>query len=83
MLILLIMHKVIFRKETTMPLIRGTFGPLSKEKKSELIRRFTDIAAEVTNHPKEAFLVLIEEIGMDSTGSGGKTIEKIMEEVKK
>ena len=66
-----------------MPLIRGTFGPLSKEKKSELIKKFTEVAAEVTSYPKESFMVFIEEIGMDATGSGGKTIEKMMEEMNK
>lgn len=64
-----------------MPLIRGTFGPLSKEKKSELIKILTEVAAEVTNYPKESFMVFIEEIGMDATGFGGRTIEKIMEDM--
>lgn len=66
-----------------MPLIKGSFGPLTKDKKSELIAKLTDVASEVTNTPKEAFLVIIEEFGLDAIGSGGKTIEKIVEEMKK
>lgn len=66
-----------------MPLIRGTFGPLSKEKKSELIKILTEAASEVTNYPKESFMVFIEEIGMDATGFGGRTMEEIMEEMSK
>ncbi|WP_432663149.1 4-oxalocrotonate tautomerase DmpI [Wukongibacter baidiensis] len=66
-----------------MPLIRGTFGPLSKEKKSELIKIFTEVAAEVTDYPKESFMVFIEEIRIDSIGVGGRTLENIMEDMNK
>ena len=65
-----------------MPVIRGTFGKLTKEMKSELIKKFTDAAVEVTKYPAESFVVLLEELENDSIGTGGKTIEELIKNSK-
>jgi len=66
-----------------MPIIRATYGPLTKEQKKELIRRFTEISAEVTGAPEQAHMVIIEEFPHDAIGVGTKTLEEFMKEQKK
>ncbi|PUU89216.1 MULTISPECIES: 4-oxalocrotonate tautomerase DmpI [Halanaerobium] len=52
-------------------------GPeLSKEKKKELIKNFTDTASKVTNIPKEAFVVMIKENDLENIGVGGELLSE-------
>ena len=59
-----------------MPVI--TFeGPfLPDDKKEDLIREFTRISNEITNIPKEAFVIFIKENPYENMGQGGITIKE-------
>ena len=54
-----------------MPVISIELGPVSAEVKSELIRKFTKTAAEITKIPESAFVVLIKEYPVNAIGVGG------------
>jgi len=54
-----------------MPVISFEGGKLDKDKKEELVKGFTEVAAKVTGIPKEAFYVYIKEYPEDSIGVGG------------
>lgn len=60
-----------------MPIITFEAGKLTKEQKKELINKFTNIACEVTNIPKQAFIVSIREMPEENVGVGGITVEEI------
>ena len=49
----------------------------SRSQKRELIERFTAAATEITDNPPQAFTVLIQELGADSIGVGGKTLQEL------
>ncbi len=66
-----------------MPIIRGTYGHLTKEKKAELIKRLVEVSVEVTGTPEHAHYVVLEEVAPESFGVGTKTLEVVMEEMKK
>ena len=52
-------------------------GPeLTKEQKRTLVEKFTDAATEVTEIPKEAFVVTIKENKLDNIGVGGKLLSE-------
>jgi 4-oxalocrotonate tautomerase len=52
-------------------------GPfLSAEKKEKLIKAFTEIASEITNIPKDAFVVFIKENPYENMGQGGILISE-------
>ncbi|MEX2721868.1 MAG: 4-oxalocrotonate tautomerase DmpI [Candidatus Wukongarchaeota archaeon] len=54
-----------------MPVVSYEGGKLDKDKKEELVKGFTEVAARVTGIPKEAFYVYIKEYPNDSIGVGG------------
>ena len=60
-----------------MPVISITMGRASKEQKKALVERLTSVAMEVTQIPANHFVVTINEIGYDSLGLGGRTVEEI------
>jgi 4-oxalocrotonate tautomerase len=60
-----------------MPLITIESGSITKEQKSELIERMTQIASEITHIPGEYFFVSIKELPDENIGIGGKSIDKI------
>lgn len=60
-----------------MPVISWEGGALSKEQKKELIRRFTEVAAEVTKVPAQFHIVLIREQEDGNLGVAGETVEEL------
>lgn len=65
-----------------MPYITIEGGALTKEQKNELIRRVTEVTAEITHIPAEFFLVIIKELPDENIGIGGKPIDVIKKEYK-
>lgn len=63
-----------------MPYITIEGGSLTSEQKSELIRRMTEVASEVTHIPAEFFLCTIKELPDENIGIGGRTIDVIKRE---
>lgn len=61
-----------------MPIITVDLAGLEKEKKAELIKAMTDAAVAVTNIPADKFTVLINELGRDNIGVGGRQLSEIM-----
>ncbi len=57
-----------------MPVITLEIGPISKEKKAQLIKRYTEVSSEVTGIPERAFIVLIHEINHENVGVGGEVL---------
>ena len=53
---------------------------LPMNKKSELIRRMTEVASEVMQIPVEFFLCTIKELPDENIGIGGRTIDVIKQE---
>jgi len=52
------------------------YGPeLSKDKKRELIKSFTEKASELTGIDKSAFVVYLRETDADEVGVGGELLE--------
>lgn len=62
-----------------MPYITIESGDLTKEQKSELILKMTQLASEITHIPEDFFFVTIKELSDDDIGIGGKTIKQIKE----
>jgi 4-oxalocrotonate tautomerase len=62
-----------------MPIITFEAGKLSREQKKELIIKFTDIAVEITEIPKESFIVSIREMPLENIGVGGIVVEEIIQ----
>jgi len=60
-----------------MPSITFESGRLSEETKRELIRKLTNISADITGIPKESFFVSIRELPDDSIAIGGVTVKEI------
>jgi len=54
-----------------MPVISVELGPVSAEVKSELIKKLTKTAAEITKIPESTFVVLIKEYPVNAIGVGG------------
>ncbi len=54
-----------------MPVISVERGPSTAEVKSELIKKLTKTAAEITKIPESAFVILIKEYPVDAIGVGG------------
>lgn len=63
-----------------MPYIMVESGLMTAEQKEKLIKRLTEISAEITNIPKEFFIVTIKELPDSNIGIGGKSIDKIKKE---
>lgn len=64
-----------------MPIITLEVGKLTKEQKKDIIKRFTDIACEITHIPKQAFIVSIREIPEENIGVGGISVEEIKQQL--
>lgn len=60
-----------------MPVISVEIGTMAKESKTELIRRLTEVAVEITHIPQSAFTVVIHELPDENIGVGGETVECI------
>ena len=58
-----------------MPYIKIESGKLSVEQKTLLIKRITEISAEIMNVPQEFFTTTITELPDKNFGIGGKTID--------
>ena len=52
-------------------------GALTREQKSELIRKVTEVASEVMQIPMEFFLCTVNELPDENIGIGGRTIDLI------
>jgi 4-oxalocrotonate tautomerase len=53
------------------------YGPkLEKDKKSTLIRSFTEAAAAATGIDPAAFVVYLQEVASDQVGVGGELLEE-------
>ena len=63
-----------------MPYITIESGLLTKDQKEKLIKRLTEVSSEVTNIPREFFMVTIKELPDTNIGIGGKTIEETKKE---
>lgn len=66
-----------------MPYITVESGALSDGQKETLIKKLTEISAEVMNVPQEFFTVTIKELPDKNFGIGGKTIDKLKSEYAK
>lgn len=49
-------------------------GDLSKEQKQLLIKRLTEVAAEITGKNEKYFYVRIDEVPRENFGIGGKSL---------
>ncbi|WP_300702593.1 4-oxalocrotonate tautomerase DmpI [Bacteroides sp.] len=63
-----------------MPYITVESGLMTVEQKEELIKRLTEVSAEIMSIPKEFFMVTIKELPDSNIGIGGKTIDKTRKE---
>lgn len=68
------------KRSNKMPYITVESGLMTAEQKEELIKRLTEVSAEITNIPKEFFMVTIKELPDSNIGIGGKSIDKIKKE---
>lgn len=60
-----------------MPVITWEGGKLTKEQKKELVRRFTEVASEITKVPAGFHSVLLREHLDEDLGFAGETVEEI------
>lgn len=65
-----------------MPYIKIESGALSDEQKTLLIKRLTEVSAEIMGIPQEFFTTTISELPDKNFGIGGKTIDAIKSEYK-
>jgi len=65
-----------------MPVITMECTSLKPEQKKELIKSFTQTAAEITGIPKQAFTVLIHEQPTENIGVGGEALSDIKQQIK-
>lgn len=63
-----------------MPYIKIESGKLSDEQKTMLIKRLTEVSAEIMNIPQEFFVTTITELPDKNFVIGGKTIDIIKNE---
>ncbi|MDR1996667.1 4-oxalocrotonate tautomerase DmpI [Azonexus sp.] len=61
-----------------MPVITVAIHPISQDEKSQLIRKLTDIAVEITKVPADKYVVFIDEFENESIGLAGKTRAEIV-----
>ncbi|MGL1893151.1 MAG: tautomerase family protein [Spirochaetaceae bacterium] len=59
-----------------MPIITITMGEIDIEMKTRLIKELTAKAVEITKIPEHSFTILINELGDDNIGIGGKTLKE-------
>lgn len=63
----------------SMPIITVDLALMeSREKKDELVKALTETASSVTNIPADKFIVLINELGRDNIGVGGKLLSDLL-----
>ena len=60
-----------------MPYITIEGGSLTREQKSELIRKVTEVASEIMQITMEFFLCTVKELPDENIGIGGRTIDLI------
>lgn len=63
-----------------MPYITVEGGSLSDEQKEMLIKRLTEVSAEIMKVPSEFFITTIKELPDKNIGIGGKTIDVVKSE---
>ncbi|MEI8355777.1 MAG: 4-oxalocrotonate tautomerase DmpI [Deltaproteobacteria bacterium] len=66
-----------------MPMISWEGGKLTREQKKDLIRKFTEVAVEVTRVPAKFYSVVIREQQDENLGFAGETVEEIKEKMPK
>ena len=66
-----------------MPYIKIESGKLTDKQQTLLIKRVTEVSAEIMNIPKEFFTTTMTELPDKNFGIGGKTIDIIKNEYKK
>jgi 4-oxalocrotonate tautomerase len=59
-----------------MPIISIDLGPITREKKAQLVQTLTRDASEITGIPQEKFVVLIREMELDNIGVGGQLLSE-------
>ena len=60
-----------------MPTIKVEISKITKEKKTEIIEKLTDTMSEITNIPKQAFTIYINEHDPDNIGVGGVPLSEL------
>lgn len=60
-----------------MPLITFESAKLENDVKSLLVKKLTEMSAEITGIPKEAFFVSIREMPEENLAIGGMTVKEI------
>jgi 4-oxalocrotonate tautomerase len=60
-----------------MPLITFESGKLTDDMKAELIRRLTEVSAEITGIPAASFFISIRELPEENIAIGGKSVKDI------
>ena len=66
-----------------MPYIKIESGKMTDEQKTLLIKRVTEVSAEIMHIPQEFFTTTITELPDTNFGIGGKTIDIIKSEYKR
>lgn len=66
-----------------MPYIKIESGKLTDEQKTLLIKRVTEVSAEIMHIPQEFFTTTITELPDTNFGIGGKNIDIIKSEYKR
>jgi 4-oxalocrotonate tautomerase len=59
-----------------MPVITIDGPVLSFEKKEKLVKEVTQLVSDITNIPKEAYVIFIKENSYDNMGQGGILISE-------
>jgi 4-oxalocrotonate tautomerase len=59
-----------------MPVITIDGPTLSFEKKEQLVKEVTQLVSDITNIPKEAYVIFIKENSYDNMGQGGILISE-------
>jgi 4-oxalocrotonate tautomerase len=63
---------------SAVPVITVAIHPISQDEKTQLIRKLTDVAVEITKVPADKYVVFIDEHENGSIGLGGKTRAEIV-----
>ncbi|GAU79304.1 tautomerase family protein [Fusibacter sp. 3D3] len=61
-----------------MPFINITVGPMTKEKKKELIEKLVDASMAVTGASEQSHTVVIHEMPLDALSIGKTTVEEMV-----
>ncbi|MDP1551676.1 MAG: tautomerase family protein [Methanobacteriaceae archaeon] len=63
-----------------MPLITIEAGKMPDDVRIKLMKKLTEVSAEITGIPEDSFWVFVKELGLDSTMIGGKTLAEVVKE---